>query len=417
MTKKLHNRRYSVSYYGCIALQPRLTSFRVSAGKVAVNPSTGSYLAGYGHDRKSTGSFDDLFLKIALIEVSKSSDTETLILISLDSIGLTRPDILTIKAELQTIISGANVVFSSTHTHAGPDVVGIWGSALWNSGRNESYLSKLATEAAQLVRELIPQLKIATSRVASKDVVTNWVNNLSEPDLLDQRLSILQFVDESGESLLTITNFACHPTVLGPNNTLTSADYLAGFYENMEDKISGEHMFLQGSIGGWVQPLQGDRSRNLAVKYGEQLAGQARQVLAHAEENLLANLNFREKQISIPLENWGFKILIWLGVLERETVNGAMVTSVATFQLGQTQFITHPGETSPAYSLQSRALTNLPHTFVLGLSQDAMGYILKPDYFTNTGSYPNADYLTTVSAGAEAGPIMMNAIKELISER
>lgn len=387
--------------------------FRVAAGKVAVNPMVGSYLAGYGQNRKSSGSFDDLFLKAAVIEVGSSDDT--LILITLDNIGLTRPDVLAIKAELQKVLPNANVVFSSTHTHAGPDVVGIWGAALWSSGRNETYISSLIDSAAQLVRELIPQLKVATSRVSSKDVVTEWVKNLSEPDLLDQRLSILQFIDENGASLLTLTNFACHPTVLGPDNTLASADYLAGFYEHMESSMSGEHMFLQGSIGGWVQPLQGDRSHDLAVEYGKQLSRQAQNVLAQAEENVFASLNFREKQISIPLENWGFKILMWLGVLDREAVDGAMITSVATFQLGQTQFITHPGETSPAYSLESRALTDLPHSFVLGLTQDAMGYILKPDYFTNTDAYPNADYLTTVSVGEDAGPKVMDAIKELLS--
>ena len=389
--------------------------FRVAAGKVAVNPIIGSYLAGYGKNRKSTGSFDDLFLKVAVIEVGSSDDT--LILITLDNIGLTRPDVLAIRAELQKLLPNANVVFSSTHTHAGPDVVGIWGSALWRSGRNEAYISSLIAAAAQLVQELIPQLKAATSRVSSKDVVTDWVNNLSEPDLLDQRLSILQFIDENGASLLTLTNFACHPTVLGPDNTLVSADYLAGFYEHMAGSMNGEHMFLQGSIGGWVQPLQGDRSHDLAVEYGKQLSRQAQKVLAQAEENMFASLNFHEKQISIPLENWGFKLLMWLGVLDRETVDGAMVTSVATFQLGQAQFITHPGETSPAYSLQSRALTDLPHSFVLGLTQDAMGYILKPDYFTNTDAYPNADYLTTVSVGEDAGPRVMGAIKELLSKK
>lgn len=397
--------------WGLLLAQPvAAATFMVAAGSQQVTPPLGTYLAGYGSDRKSTGQYDDIWVKAAVI----ADDEQMLALVTIDCIGLTRPDILRIQAELRARLPQAQVVVSSTHTHAGPDVVGIWGPALWRSGRDENYMDHLIDVAVALVSDTAGKLQPAASRVASVDQALAWVENVSEPGLLDPRLAVLQFVTLSGESILTLTNYACHPTVLGPENSWVSADYAAGFYQQMTAALPGEHLFLQGAIGGWVQPLQGDRSHRLALELGRSLGEAALQALNVADENPYAALAYRSREVDVPLDNWGFRLLMWLGVLERETFDGAMRTSVAWFRIGQAQFVTHPGETSPAYSIASRALMDTRHSFVLGLTQDAMGYILKPDYFADEVSYPHADYLTSVSVGEQAGPRIMAALEEIV---
>lgn len=392
------------------ALSCYAETFRVAAGSVDITPGEGAFLAGYGPDRKSTSTADAIHLKAALIETG----SDLLALLTIDCIGLTRPDILAIEAGVAQLLPNAKIVVSSTHTHAGPDVVGIWGPAFWRSGRDEAYIAQLITRAVALVTTTASRLQPATSRVASADLPLAWVENVSEPELLDRRLSVIQFVDDGGLSLLTLVNYACHPTVLGPENTLVSADFLAGFYQKLTSEIGGENLFFQGAIGGWVQPLQGDRSHALALAHGESLAGAVIDLLADAQNNAYAPLVFRRQQVDVPLDNWGFRLLMWLGVLDRQTYDGAMRTSVAWFNVGEAEFVTHPGETSPAYSLESRKLMNTRHSFVLGLSQDAMGYILKPEYFAEDVSYPHAEYLTSVSVGASAGPLIMQALAELV---
>lgn len=384
-------------------------TFRVAAGSVDITPPLGTYMAGYGPDRKSTAQADAIHMKVALIEAA-----DLLVVFTLDCIGLTRPDILNIRAAIVERLPGARVVVSSTHTHAGPDVVGIWGPALWRSGRNEDYIATLVTQAVALVESTVTQLQPAVSKVVSQELPLAWVENVSEPELLDRRLAVMQFVGANGDSLLTLVNYACHPTVLGPDNTEISSDYVAGLYQKLTAKLGGEHLFLQGAIGGWVQPLQGDRSHTLAIAHGESLAQAVIDSLADAQDNPYAPLQFRELEVDVPLENWGFRLLMWLGVLDRQTYAGAMRTSVAWFKVGQAEFITHPGETSPAYSLASRVLMDSPHSFVMGLSQDAMGYILKPEYFVADVSYPHAEYLTSVSVGEQAGPLIMQAVAVLV---
>lgn len=394
------------SFVGVVQAQ----SFDVGAGAVAVTPAAGSYLAGYGADRRSTGSLDPVWVKVVVIKTG----AERLAILTVDCIGLTRPDILRIEAGVLRSLPGTHVVVSSTHTHAGPDVVGIWGPAMWRSGRDEDYIDGLVETAIALVIETDQATQTATSRVASVDAPMSWVENVSEKELLDSRMAVLQFVSSTGETLATLTNFACHPTVLGPDNTLVSADYVHGFYRHMAAKLSGEHLFLQGAIGGWVQPVQGDRSHSLALELGESLANVALKALMTADENVYAPLLFETVELDVPLDNWGFRLLIWLGVLERELHAGAMRTSVVWFKVGQAEFVTHPGETSPAYSLASRSLLNARHSFVMGLTQDAMGYILKPEYFAEDVSYPHAEYLTSVSVGVEAGPRVMAALEEIV---
>ena len=387
--------------------------FEVAAGRVAITPVNGTFLAGYGRDRRSSGVYDDLFIKGAAIR----SGGSYLVLLTVDCIGLTRPDIERIRREVKALHPDGNVVVSSTHTHAGPDVVGLWGPALWRSGRDEDYLEQLISQAVALAERLLGETRPARSVVASRDVALPWVENRSEPGLLDTRLSVLQFVGEDGQSLLTLTNFACHPTVLDGDNTLVSADYLAGFYPAMQAQLPGEHIFLQGAIGGWVQPIAGDSTYERVMAVGTSLAQASLAALDQAEPNPPAPIGFAERVVDVELVNWGFRLMMWLGVLDRSTFDGAMRTSVATFRLGEAVFVTHPGETSPAFSHASRALMGAEHGFVLGLTQDAMGYILKPEYFVEDAPYPHAEYLTSVSVGPSAGPQIMAALKDMLSMR
>ena len=67
--------------------------YSAAAGSVIVNPAEGAFLAGYGRDRRATGVLDDISVKAAVIGV----ENELLVLLSIDCIGLTRPDILQIQ--------------------------------------------------------------------------------------------------------------------------------------------------------------------------------------------------------------------------------------------------------------------------------------------------------------------------------
>lgn len=400
---------------GVAAAEPAPLAWHVGAGSASIDPPVGTLLAGYDRNRRSTGTLDPLMVRTVVVDDAR----KPVAFVVLDNIGLTRPDVQRIQQQVHERIPAldpSRVIVSSTHTHAGPDVVGLWGEYLWSSGRDENHVGQLIGRAVETVESAWRVRVPAQLRVASREMPMDWVVNVSEPGLLDHRMTVLQFTDGDGVSIATLTNYACHPTVLGPDNTLTSADYVHGFVTRMAAALPGEHLFLQGAIGGWVQPLQGDRSPALATALGGELAEGALDLLAHARDIEATPIRFASRDVAVPLANWGFRLFSWLGILQRDMPDGIMTTTVARFELGPVAFVTHPGETSPAWSLESRQITGAEHTVVMGLTQDAMGYILKPDYFERPDRYAEAEYLTSVSVGPEAGPTLMAALRALQPE-
>jgi len=116
-----------------------------------------------------------------------------------------------------------------------------------------------------------------------------------------------------------------------------------------------------------------------------------------------------------PMKNQGFSMLSKAGVIKRKF--GEMVESeIATFNIGEAQFATHPGETVPAMGLETKAaMKGAGPKFVLGLSQDALGYILKPSFFIKENNIPHSEYLTGMSIGPETMKIIMDTLKMLLS--
>jgi hypothetical protein len=136
-------------------------------------------------------------------------------------------------------------------------------------------------------------------------------------------------------------------------------------------------------------------------------------LLLSADEDAAPRLGVRQRQFLVPLENPGFAALLQTGVLNRALEEGRIRTETTWIDVGEAVLVTHPGETSPQYSLDTRSLIDRRHSFVLGLSGDALGYILKPDYFAAGASFPSAEYLTATSVGSQAGPLLMENIAAL----
>ncbi|MEZ5559630.1 MAG: hypothetical protein R3E86_13935 [Pseudomonadales bacterium] len=389
------------------------------ASSTIVSPAPGAFIAGDARNRRFTGEHDPLFARAVVV----SDGASAVALVTVDNIGLVHPDIDAIRrraAELaaalapHTGLPAERIVVSSTHSHSGPDVVGLWGADELTSGRDPVYMARLIESTAQQVAAAAAMLRPVTMRVASGEPSLDWVHNVTEPGLLDREMTVAQFVDGNGTTVATLTNFACHPTVMDAVSDQISSDYVAGFYRMMGEVLPGEHLFLQGAIGGWVQPDKTGRSFALADRYGADVARAALSLLAQAEQESDPGIRFASRQFDIPLHNPGFAALLDAGVVQRPRYDGAIRTESAWFAIGETQFVTHPGETSPAYSLQSRARMSARHSFVLGLGLDALGYILKPDYFAADASYPSREYLTATSVGPEAAPRLMRTLEALI---
>jgi hypothetical protein len=384
----------------------------------AINPDTGSFIAGDKQNRHFKGIHDSLYVKVVLVSDSKNSFA----ILTVDCIGIIYPTLLEIRKAVSEQIPASefdpsHIVLSSTHTHSGPDVVGLWGANQASSGVNDAYMKKLVTIAASKIAEAWKSRKPGHISWAETKLGEGWVYNICIPEELDGSVTILQFTDMKGNSIATLTNFACHPTFMDAATDLVSADYVGGFYKEMNNEIHGVNLFLQGAVGGWVQPEYEKKNFDNAFSKGKLLANMVLSSLKNSRIMDMVDIQFMSKVFGMPVSNQGFKQLSALGVIRR-TITDSVQTEIAWFGLGSAQFVTHPGETSPSYSFDSKKLmkTNGPK-FVLGLGMDGLGYIIKPDFFDPSKKIPHADYLTGMSIDKNAGIVMMNVIENLSSEK
>ncbi|MBI1318137.1 MAG: alkaline ceramidase [Candidatus Hydrogenedens sp.] len=388
-------------------------TFRAGAASAIISPPAGAFIAGDKLDRHFTGVHDDLFVKALAV----SDGVETVVLVSTDCLGLTYGTIQHIRekaAELVPELEPGHIVIGSTHIHTGPDVIGIYGADRAHSGLDPEYMARLETASAKTIADAVRGTRPASARYAVTTHGEGWVVNECEPQELDRSVTTLQFLDESGDTIATLTNFACHPTILDGVFNEVSTDWIGGYYRGMGHALGGTHLFMQGAIGGWVQPVDGARTFERADRLGHGLADAVLAALGKANELDEAKIRFAGKPLNLPLANEGWSQLAELGIIDLPLAGG-VETEVAAFRIGEAEFATHPGETAPAFQRQTKALmqTEGPK-FVLGLTIDALGYILKPEYFTPDATFPSAAYLTSMSVGPQTGPLMMKALEDVI---
>jgi len=395
------------------ALAADTAALFVGASSAPVNPPVGTWLAGYDLNRASTGVHDDLSAKAVVIGDGKTAVG----LVVIDSVSIqydTTCEIRAAAANLikDTLLPQRHIVVQSTHTHAAPDTIGIYGPDQATCGRSPEYMKKLIAVAAEQVAKAAENMEPARA-VWARTECKGWAVNDSEPENVDNSVTVLQFLDESGKSIATLTNFACHPTVLDGDNTLTSADWVAAFYESMEAKIPGEHLFLQGAIGCWMQPETPERTFELAHKYGEDLAAKTLAALKNTIPLKDTRVRFASRVFNMPITNRNFQQMSLAGLVPRDFAE-SVETEAAWFAVGPAQFATHLGETAPVFAEQTRALMDSEPKFILGLGLDHLGYICPPNYFVNTEKYAHAKYLVSMSPCPQAGPVMIEALKSII---
>ena len=392
--------------------------FMVGVAAYSINPEMGAFIAGDKFNRQFKGIHDSIYVKALVVSDTKNN----MALITFDCIGMLYPTLQEIRKAVALKIPASeldpsHIVMASTHTHEGPDVVGVYGPDQMTSGLDSNYMKKIVRTSTDAIVEAWKNKKEAAIRYADTTCGEGWVYNICEPDDIDRSVAILQFVSKDGKSLATLTNFACHPTFLDGVTDQVSADYIAGLYNHLDKTFGGTNFFLQGPSGGWIQPEYEPKTFEQADKRGRELGVIVEKALKNYTQMEQTDIVFKSKIFNMPVSNEGYKILSKAGVISR-SVTDSVQTEVAWFSLGNAQFVTHPAETSPIHSLQSKAMMkNSGPRFVIEIGMDGLGYIVKPNYFDSTSNMPNHEYLTQTSVHRDAASILLGVVHVLANEK
>jgi hypothetical protein len=277
-------------------------------------------------------------------------------------------------------------------------------------------MTHLVNQAAGAIVGAWNSREPATASYAIGEFGNDWVYNISDSLTLDRSLNAIQFKNTSGKSIATLTAFACHPTIMDGATSLVSADYVYGLYQHLDQKLGGVNLFLQGAIGGWVQPEYEEKKFEVAEKRGRELGEAVEKILMNSIPFSSDTISFKSKTIQLPVSNPGFQQLAAAGVITR-AITDSVTTEIAWFSVGDAGFATHPGETTPVHSLETKALMkNKGPKIVMGFGMDAMGYIMTPEFFQPGTRMKHVDYLSSMSIDKEAGPVLMKRIREISNQ-
>lgn len=384
---------------------------RAAAGKVDITPNGPAYLAGYEQNRKSVDAHDRLMARCLALQYGELK----MAIVSCDLIGVPRFETLQIRGMIHSVPS-EHVIIAATHTHSGPDTLGMWGPALTASGVDQNWLAELESKIAKLVDETSARMEPVAVRFASTTAVPRISKNIRIPQVLDTELGVMQVLPAGGgKPIATFVNYACHPEILDTRHI--TADFPHWLYTTVEGDGGGVCLYLNGAQGGMItadyDETTAPKGQNwkAAEEIGTNLGKCALNLISNATIEKSAPITFDRRVYSVPLENDRYKALIALKVFPNEPLkDGMLETEVCRFTIGPAEFLTLPGEVLPNIGLYLKSLMHGKPRFLLGLTGDFLGYILTPEDF----GLKLYTYESHQSVGPQMEPLMVRNLRSMI---
>jgi hypothetical protein len=373
------------------------------------------YLAGFGQDRRAETVHDDLYVRVLAL----SDDETTLVLCALDLVGFFQNDVREVIQRVRVENPQVQVVISSTHTHHGPDTMGLWGPDDKTPGVDADYLADLKEKIVQTISNSLT-LEFEVTAIKTGSIQVPWVaKNFRDPEIVDNELTVLQFLSGAHQPLATIYDFPCHPEVLWEQNPHITSDYPASLRKTVENETRSPCIFFSGALGGMMSPNVEEHSFEEAEEMGVTLAEAGLDIIQKTKE-IAPRLSFVHQTFSVKLRNILFKIAIRRGLFpEPRDRRGQVTTEVNLIQIGDCWLVTVPGELLPKLGLAIKnklRAAGASVTGVIGLANDELGYILpKEDFRYPLNPFnPKNHYEETMSISKDIGTKLMDSVDVLL---
>jgi hypothetical protein len=395
---------------------------KVGYAQTIITPSLDKpvFMAGFGNNRRAETIHDDLYIRALAVQ----DDNFTLVLVALDLIGFFRHDVLdvleTLKVSETFRVLDPKVVIASVHPHHGPDTMGLWGPNDKTSGVDADYLSAVKNKIVDVILASLSTLKPASVSTTSVHV-PGLAKNARNPEIVDDELTLAQFLTTDHYPLVTVFNFPCHPEVLWEHNPHITADYVGYLRDEVEKQTGAPCIFFAGGLGGMMTPDVKDHSFEEAEFMGKKLAEEGVKALSQVKGQK-SNVSLQKKEIKAKLTNPLYKIAFWRKLLpDIRDKKGRIESEVNLIKIGDLWLATVPGELLPKLGLRLKAqLLDASRgagvAGIVGLANDELGYILPVEDFKYPWNpfKPGKHYEETNSIGKEIAPKVLSALDELL---
>lgn len=313
------------------------------------------FIAGFGSPRPAQEVHDPITTSAVVL----SLNGEYVALVGIDAVGVLESRIRKVRNRLAADgFDMDRIVVSASHTHQGPDTVGIWGDEeSLVTGINADYMLTLedgiydavVTAAGQMVpvtptvgaknlADVDPQTTgVAFGGTNPDDWMIGTINDIRDPLIANDQVLAMAFDDAAGSRVATVVNFSSHPEVVGDENNALSSDYVGYARDYLEAAQGGITVWQSGSLGGMQSALSGtlpsiqlDGTRDLDGS-GETvwLQGSGFE-LAQAQGILVAEgamaaltdstpwdkIQVRTAPLNIAVSNIGYQVAFQVGLLD-----------------------------------------------------------------------------------------------------
>ena len=219
---------------------------KIGFDKQCITPILPIKLCGYAKERIAHQVHDDLYTRVIIIE---NAGIRYLIaqcdLLAIDYLLLNK-----VHEKVMQYIDKENIIISATHTHAGYggiiDSSGIFSEMAEVFGETDEKLIEFVTDQiACATKNSIKDLKETNIKIG-KSKVSNIGKERHEETLpSSDEILVFEFTRSDDKKVL-LYNYACHPTVTGPDNVMITKDLP---YPVERDLPHDMVMFINGDCG------------------------------------------------------------------------------------------------------------------------------------------------------------------------
>jgi hypothetical protein len=383
--------------------------------KTDITPPIGTPLAGYGarQARPSTGVHDPTEARALILD----NGSEKLALVSVDHLGFDHGMVDRIRAiaSAATHILPDHIFIMSSHTHSGGgafmEMLPLLANVL--AGKFDPKIRALyeqrAAEAIIEANRTMKPVRIGFGAGEARGISrfrSTWPpNGPVDPEVGVIRIDSLT----TGKPMAILINFAAHPTVLGAENMTFSADFV-GYARNAVEQMSGGAamaIFANGAQGT-IAPhaFQGDDAWQRAENVGTILAAEAFKVMLMIKLQDSVDI----KLVRTPLTLKIVPTSVFPPAMSYPPGYESEINAISFDN--RIAFVAIPGELGSILNFQVKErgkMLGFEKTFLLGLTNDALGYIISED------EYRHKTYESTISLfGPTFGSFIANESFQLL---
>ena len=250
---------------------------KIGTSRVDITPPIGMPHANWGSSSHQLAEGIDMNMYCYAMYIESESTNNKIVILDFDLCIIDDDiDSMIRDAVISSLdIPKENIRVSTSHTHAGPPY-----------GRDDSTGGGWITEGVELINPYYDSFPAKISKAVNEAVISavdcnvSYGNGRSDINInrrpadksgtlftgrnwsgvVNHSVDVIGFDDVNGDPVATIVGYACHPTILGPENRLLSPDYPGHMRKTVEEIIGGRCLFFQGFAGnqGPIHTFVGD---------------------------------------------------------------------------------------------------------------------------------------------------------------